>query len=520
MSIDFKTNQNSTTQFISPEMISLLLGKEKINDVDSLLESVSKSQKNLIDLSQNSKPVKDAYSNSLTSTGTEDKVESFTNYGFTNDTLNWWLWLALYNDSWVFRKVIDKPSQDMVRCGITLDLDSDKEKDVYNILKKLQTQLIEINQWGALFGGSIGVVMFDTLSDEDYSKPLNVKKIKNAKNIKIYVTDRWYGVSITNQETVANMNSIDFGKPKEYSITFADGKSLNVHHDYILRYEHRVAPKLVKNGQLQGWGYAEGCHVINELSRDDKLKSAITSLINKALIEVIKMSGMRGVFMGADSDNEQQLRKRLEMVNWARSFNSLTFLDKDDEYQEHSFSGLTGLSDLLETNMWLVAAAVDMPGILFGELKGGLSQETEALERYDEVIQNKCEAYYRPVLEKLIYLIYKMLDIKKPVSFTFNSLQAKKHDKEKMEGLKAFIDLLSTILGDGAITTQQYAKALINYTKNGVIDFDISEEDIEKLKDKTEEEMEDIDLNEDLDKEKTSTKSKDSKPFLRIFKKR
>jgi hypothetical protein len=113
-----------------------------------------------------------------------------------------------------------------------------------------------------------------------------------------------------------------------------------------------------------------------------------------------------------------------------------------------------------------------------------------------------------------------MLDIKKPVSFTFNSLQAKKHDKEKMEGLKAFIDLLSTILGDGAITTQQYAKALINYTKNGVIDFDISEEDIEKLKDKTEEEMESIDLNEDLDKEEISTKSKDSKPFLRIFKKR
>lgn len=517
MSIDFKTNQGSTTSFISPETIQLLLSKNNDSPA-SLLDSVSENQKKLLEVSKNSKPVQDAYSNTLTSTGTADKVESFTNYGFTNDTLNWWLWLALYNDSWVFRKVIDKPSQDVVRTGITLNLDNKKKQDVYDILTKLQSQLIEINQWGALFGGSVGVMMFDTISDDDYSKPLNIKKLKNAKNIKIYVTDRWYGVSITNQDTVSSMNSIDFGKPKQYAITFANGKTLQVHHDYILRYEHRTAPKLVKNGQLQGWGYAEGCHVINELSRDDKLKSAITSLINKALIEVIKMSGMRGVFMGADSDNEQQLRKRLEMVNWARNFNSLTFLDKDDEYQEHSFSGLSGLSDLLETNMWLVAAAVDMPGILFGELKGGLSQETEALERYDEVIQNKCDTYYRPVLEKLLHVIYKMLEIKEPVSFTFNSLQAKKHDKEKMEGLKEFVDLLSQMLGDGAITTSQYAKALLNYSKNGIIDFDISDEDIEKLKDKTEEEMESIDLDEDLKKEK-ETKTKDSKPFLKFLKK-
>jgi len=84
------------------------------------------------------------------------------------------------------------------------------------------------------------------------------------------------------------------------------------------------------------------------------LKADITSLINKSLIEVIKMAGMRGVFMGADKENQEQLTKRLEMVNWGRNFNSLTFLDRDDEYQQHDFGGLAGLADLLENNIILL----------------------------------------------------------------------------------------------------------------------------------------------------------------------
>ena len=79
--------------------------------------------------------VNDAYGNSLAAIGTDDKVASFTNYGFSNDTLNWCLWTALYNDSWVFRRAIDKPAQDEIRAGITIQGDFDKDS-IYRILKK------------------------------------------------------------------------------------------------------------------------------------------------------------------------------------------------------------------------------------------------------------------------------------------------------------------------------------------------------------------------------------------------
>lgn len=479
-------------------MVNPALAKTEIRFEDALEDKSDNIRETLKD----SKPLKDAmsikdqYGNSLLDIGTDSNSEKFNHYGFNNDTLNWPLWMALYNESWVFKRAIDKPSQDEIRCGITLIGESDKKTEIYEEVNSYSDDLIQLLMWGALFGGSIAVAMFDNFDDKDYlnSASYNKKKIKESKTMKFYVVDRWYGVAPDYSKTVTNMVDQDFGKPEYYNVTLANGETFRYHHDYILRYEHRFAPKLIKNGMLQGWGYAEGAHIINELARDEKLKTSIQSLMNKSLIEVIKMAGMRGVFMGTDSKNEEQLKKRLEMVNWGRNFNSLTFLDKDDEYSMNNFSGLTGLADLLEQNMWQIAAALEMQGVLFGELKGGLSQETDALERYDEVIKGRCESFVRPVYKKLIQLVSMRLGVEEKLNFTFNSLLAKKHDEEKMEGINKYIDTLSKLLQDGVITTKQYAKSLMNFTTNNTIDFCITEKDIEEMDDRTALEVEGIDL--------------------------
>ena len=475
---------------VQGELLTLMkkfASKEK-SLTDTLQDSMDKINETVEHCSQ----VKDHYGNSLMAIGNDDKVETFTNYGFSNDTLNFPLWLALYNDSWVFKRAIDKPAQDEIRCGVTLQGHSDFSK-VYTYINQARFDMIQLLQWGALFGGSVAVMMFDNIKDEEYAHPMNKNKIKQSKVIRYYVTDRWYGVT-PSSETVTNMKDIDFGKPKYYDITFADGKSLRVHHDYILRYEHRTAPKIIKTGQLQGWGYAEGSHIINELSRDDKLKSSIQSLVDKSLIEVIKMSGMRGVFMGTDEGSEQQLKKRLEMVNWGRTFNSLTFLDKDDDYTMNHFTGLSGLSDILEKNMWLISAALDMQGVLFGDLKNGLSSDSEALERYDETINGRCENYLRPVYEKLFKVFYLLCGINEKVEFSFNSLLMKRQNEKRMEDIGTFVDLCDKLMNAGIISPKQYGKALNKYLKKDIVDFDLSDADIDKLDDDLKEEMENFDL--------------------------
>lgn len=504
-------NGNSTSSMVSTDILKLLIGADD-GSGDTLKDSVIETKKRIKDVANNSEPLKktltltDAYGNSLTSVGTDDKVKSFESYGFSNDTLNWTLWLALYNDSWVFRRAIDKPAQDMVRSGINLSLADDKKTDVLDELSKQRKSLIELIQWGRLFGGSVGIMMFDNLKDEDYSKPIDINKLRKAKKMNIYVTDRWYGCA-PSDKTVDDMTNLDYGKPASYRITFADSHEVNVHHDYILRFEGRTAPRLVKNGMLQGWGYAEGTHILNELARDDQLKASITSLVNKSLIEVIKMPGMRGLFQGSDAKNTQQIEKRLESINWARNYNSLTFLDKDDEYSHYDFS-VTGLSDLLEKNMWLISAALEMQGVLYGDLKQGFANDSDALERYDETIGNLNENYFRSVMQKLLATIYKWKGIEDKVSFDFGSLVKNKQTKDKMEGMKDFQGLLSTMLADGVITLKQYAISIKNYAEKGVIDFGLSDEDIEKLDDKMEEEMENIDLGSDKEENFSKVKTR------------
>lgn len=487
---------NQSTLFALMSNIKNASGSEMENRLNDSVTNIIKSLDSSEPLKASKKSVTDSFGNSLLAIGNDSKTEMFSNYSFTNDTLNWPLWLALYNDSWVFARAIDKPAQDCVKAGITIQGEVQDKNAINKSIKLYRDDMIQLFTWGRLFGGSIAVVMFDNFQDDDYSKPLqmNMKKIREAKVMKLYVVDRWYGVAPDYNKTVNKMTSDDYGKPKFYNITMPNGKSYRYRYDYIIRYEHRIAPKLVKNGMLQGWGYSEGSHILNELARDEKLKTSIQSLVDKSLIEVIKMSGMRGVFMGADKENEEQLRKRLEMVNWGRSFNSLTFLDKDDEYQEHGFSGLTGLSDLLEQNMWMIAAALEMQGVLFGDLKGGMVSDITALERYDEVIQGICESYCRKPYQKLLGFIYIMKGVKEKPEFTFNSLLMKKQDADRIEGIKNFTELCRTLLDSGVINTKQFAKALQNYTDKGEVDFGLTDDVIDKMEESFGMELEGLDF--------------------------
>lgn len=460
---------------------------------DAFEHRVLDNAEKIYERAKDSVAMKDSYGNTLLAIGNKEMTERFSNYDFDNDTLNWWLWLSLYNESWVFRRVIDKPAQDMIRCGVTLAGTNDKFSNIMRKLQSKRTDFINLLQWGALFGGSIACILFDNFSNEDYARPMDIEKARKAKVMRFYVVDRWYGVS-PSSEIVDDMTSIDYGKPKMYSVTFADGTTQTLHHDFVLRYEHRTAPKLIKNGQLQGWGYAEGSHILHELSRDEKLKNSVQSLIDKSLIEVIKMAGMRGIFMGQDAENEEQLKKRLEMVNWGRNFNSLTFLDKEDDYTGHQFSGLSGLSDLLEQNMWQISAAVEMQGVLFGDLKQGFSNDTDALERYDETINGRCENYLRPVYEKFLALLYKLEGIDEKVDFTFDSLLVKKQDEERIKGLSDFVDLCAKLQDLGVLTPKLTGEALNSYVNKGEVNFGLTQEELNKLDDNFKEEMEKIQI--------------------------
>ncbi len=428
----------------------------------------------------------DDYYNSLLQIGSKDPSRAFDSYSLDNDTLNWTMWTTLYCESWVFRRAIDKPAQDEANAGFIIKnvSDIDKVKKIYSIYEEHTSDFIELLSWGALYGGAVAVMMFDGISMDDMRNPIDFTKINaHSKHLlRMYVTDRWYGCAPSYGDTVSNFHNIDFGLPRYYNITFADGKTYTIHHSYILRYAHRTAPKFIKNGQLSGWGYAEGAHIINEIMRDDKLKSTIQSLLDKSLIEVIQMPGMRGVFMGGDPATNEQLKKRLEMVQWARNFNSLTFLDKDDVYNPQTAvaSSFGSFAQLIEQNMWLISAALEMPGCLYGHLNNGFSGDEGAEDRYAETIYGRCNTYYKPCVRKFLKVMYRIFDIQQDVSFEFKRINDKTVNEAKIDGILKYETLLSNMKRDGYLDDNSAADALRDYIETGSVSIKVSSEEMRK----------------------------------------
>lgn len=369
--------------------------------------------------------------------------------------------IAMYHDSWVFRRIVDRVAQDMWSNGIVIntDLEADKVKLVYKKLSRLRSQLIYATQQARLFGGAASIIMVDD-GEQDLSQPLNLQNIRPDSMIRLETTDRWYGLD-QSTEIVTDYRSIDFGKPKYYTFYLDNkvggGTSVKVHHSRILRHTNRRTVKMLEV-RLQGWGISELEHIYQTLLAHDTTNSASVSLVSKALLEIVKVSGMRGMMSGLSmgSTNAQaQLSGQLAAINNYRNLNNLVLMDKEDEYdrKEYTFSGL---KELLENQQDLIAGAAEMPKILlYGDSKGGISSDSPEMEFYAGTILGKQDLEIRPVLDKLLPIIFKVcgLEIPEQLDYDFVSIAGLSQDK-KTNLLSTTVSAIQSLVSEGIMSKQ------------------------------------------------------------------
>jgi phage-related protein (TIGR01555 family) len=247
-----------------------------------------------------------------------------------------------------------------------------------------------------------------------------------------------------------------------------DDKLTNVHHGYVMRFILREAPKIVKD-IFQGWGYSQLSHVYTEMMKDQQLKHNIIALTNKALLEVVQMSGMKGLFSAlADPESQAEIEARLEMVNRYRNNNSLIFLDKEDAYNQFTFGGLSGLADLMETNKDDMCAILEMSKLLlFGDTKGGLSGNADSEYLwYQGKVNGKQEEYLRHPLNKLIKFICLMSgaddDEMSALDYSFNTIIPEKPE-QRSERFKAFTESLKELKDMGVYDEEDIKQEVISH---------------------------------------------------------
>lgn len=399
---------------------------------------------------------------------------------------------SVYHSSWIFRRIIDKVAQDMWSAGITIEgtIDPNNLTRIQKRLSRLKSDCIWATEQARLYGGAASLIMVND-GCESLEQPLNLNGIKKGSAIQLWTTDRWWGLSTSN-EKVTNYKSKDFNTPKYYEFSIDDVNSRNisntnikVHHSRVLRWVNRRSVRLI-NTLLQGWGISELEHIYQDLIIHENAKQATGSLLDKTLLEIVSVEGLRGIMQGLGLGSTAQQQELSTQMAGLTNFrmNSTVLLDKENSYQQFT-ANFAGLSDILTTQEDFLAGAAEMPKVLlFGDTKGGLTSDSPAeMEFYAQTILGKDEEMLRPVLDKLLPIIFACEGVPIPDDFDydFESIAGITQDKQ-LALLNGTLSAVNTAVEGGYMTHETGLKEIQQVQKITGFGTNITDRDIEIAK--------------------------------------
>ncbi|OPY84202.1 MAG: hypothetical protein A4E65_00340 [Syntrophorhabdus sp. PtaU1.Bin153] len=351
-------------------------------------------------------PVLDAFSNTLARLGfgSQNLLES-TEYPLTRLTRNYQLMNSLYRSHWIVRKIIDTIPEDM--CKNWYQITSEISPEAFDALQKVERRtrtkasILKGLKWGRLYGGAAGVILIK--DQEDYlDQPLNLDSIMPGSYKGLMILDRWSGITPTS-ELIDDVNDPDFGLPASYQITTETAQTIKVHASRVLRFTGRDLPYWEKLAEMY-WGISEIEVIYDELKKRDNTSWNIASLIFMANLRVLKMGDLGEMLSTGSAQIQQKLYNTLSAQNHILSNMGMQILGKDDDFDTKQITGFNGLASMYECFMMDIAGACEIPVTrLFGRSPAGLNATGESDDQnYEGVIEQKQEAYLRPVLEKLL----------------------------------------------------------------------------------------------------------------------
>lgn len=378
--------------------------------------------------SKKSVVVNDNLVNTLTALGTDRSKRSHFQWQYGNIN-NYQQFEACYMESWLARRICDVIPADMVREWREIKCEKADEIRSEEDRLMLTQKVLEALSMARLYGGS-GIVM---LTDQPLDKPLDVRKIKKGSLKRLIVLDRWYLAS--GEMNVIDVLSEDFLTPSTYFI--AGAKDSQVHHSHVIRIKGEPLPMRLSM-QSQGWGDSSLRQAMECVNDFVASVSGVAESLQEFNIDTISKEGL---FDELGSNQDVAILKRFQAWAMMKSTFRVSLLDGDEKFERNGIS-YSGIADLIETQMKLVAGAAHTPVTkLFGDSAKGLNATGEGDDiNYHSFIRTEQVSKLDPALRKLdevlvrsaigsfpddFNYIWKPLDIESPAEIaTANKIQA------------------------------------------------------------------------------------------------
>lgn len=305
----------------------------------------------------------------------------------------------MYRSDGVVRLIIDLFANEMIRQG--WELEGDSEGKIIGKLEELNCNqsMTDLIKWARLYGGSVCIMgIADGLP---LDQPVDENTIRDVQWLRVF--DRYQAYS-RDGTFESDLNSPNYGYPNVYTINDnRTGAVFFVHYSRILRMDWNMLPPRWQNFN-QGWGDPLIQTIYEELRNYSAAFSHTASMMEDFVNGVLKIPNLAVIM--ASQCGDQNVLKRLNILNLSKSTMNTMLIDGDEDYQKLS-TNVSGVADLIDRFMLSLSAVSRIPvSLLFGRAPAGLNAtgDNDVRNFYDAVKQTQ-EAKLKPVLEKLIRYI-------------------------------------------------------------------------------------------------------------------
>ncbi len=406
-------------------------------------------------LAMTRQPVGDGLENVVAGLGTDRDKRSYSVWAdpriLTRQELE-----NMYRGSWLAKKIVNIPADDMTREWLHVMFDDDSEESQFAIEQAekrfaLKRKVNEALRWSRLYGGALIII---GTKDKDLAKPLDVKNIRKGDLRYLHVVDRWRvsGAAALNRD----LESPNFGMPDSYVIAES---TVLVHHTRVLRFNGEKLPYFawLRNAM---WDDSVLQHIMDSLMNCDTTTQAIATMMFESNVDVVKSEGLADVL--ARKDGEAVLTKRFQVAALLKSFNRMLLLDGTESYEKKQNS-FANLDKVIQQFMIDVSGAADIPMTrLFGTSATGMNATGDNdVRNYYDMVSAKQESELRPQLEYLYEVLVRseLGHMPEDFRFDFNPLwQLSETEQATVEKTRAERD--QVYLNAGVVTEAMVAREL------------------------------------------------------------
>lgn len=307
---------------------------------------------------------------------------------------------AMYRGDWIARKIIDAPIFDMLREWRAWQATPEHIELIESAEDHhaIRAKVAKAARMGRLFGGGALIIGADVAHPE---APLTPRSIGRNGLKYITVMSRH---AFNTPDIDTDPRSPSFGRPMFYELRNDRGETIRLHPSRVVPFfgADRLEDELSK---VDGWSDSALLAIYDAIHNAALTQTGIAELVHEAKVDVISIPDL-ATHMATDAGTSA-LTKRFTTANMVKSINNMLLLDSQEKWERKQTS-FTGLPDIIDRYLQIVAAASDIPATrLLGTTAKGLNNSGDGdLRNYYDMLAGLRQQTIAPQIAYLDQILW------------------------------------------------------------------------------------------------------------------